>query len=175
LFAAGQETTVRLLSSGVMLLAENPKLQQRLREQPDLIPNFVEETLRMESPVKGDFRLSRCPVKIGDVEVPAGTTVMVLNAAANRDPRHFKDPHSFELERPNARQQVAFGRGIHSCPGAPLARAEARIGFQRLLERTRSIRISEQHHGPAGARRYQYVPTFILRGLTQLHIEFEKA
>lgn len=175
LFAAGQETTVRLLSSGVMLLAEHPDLQQRLREHPELISHFVEETLRMESPVKGDFRLARCPVKIGEVEVPAGTTVMVLNAAANRDPRHFADPDKFDLERPNARQQVAFGRGIHSCPGAPLARAEARIGFQRLLERTRNICISEAHHGPVGARRYQYVPTFILRGLTQLHIEFEPA
>jgi cytochrome P450 len=175
LFAAGQETTVRLLSSGVMLLAEHPDLQQRLRAHPDLIPNFVEETLRMESPVKGDFRLARCPVKLGAVDVPAGTTVMVLNAAANRDPRHFNEPHKFDLERANARQQVAFGRGIHSCPGAPLARAEARIGFQRLLERTRNIRISEQHHGPAGARRYQYVPTFILRGLTHLHIEFDPA
>jgi len=175
LFAAGQETTVRLLSSGVMLLAENPALQERLRRQPDLIPSFVEETLRMESPVKGDFRLTRCPVNVAGVDIPAGTTVMVLNAAANRDPRHFKDPDTFDLERANARQQVAFGRGVHSCPGAPLARAEARIGFQRLLERTRNLRISEQHHGPAGARRYTYVPTFILRGLTQLHIEFERA
>jgi cytochrome P450 len=175
LFAAGQETTVRLLSSGVKLLAEHPELQQRLREHTELIPNFVEETLRMESPVKGDFRLARCPVKVGGVDIPAGTTVMVLNAAANRDPRHFKSPDKLDLERANARQQVAFGRGIHSCPGAPLARAEARIGFQRLLERTRNIRISEQHHGPAGARRYQYVPTFILRGLTQLHIELDPA
>ena len=173
LFAAGQETTVRLLSSGVKLLAEDPKLQEQLRREPDLIPLFVEETLRMESPIKGDFRLSRCPVNIGGVAIPEGTTVMVLNAAANRDPRHFEDPNTFDIKRANARQHVAFGRGIHACPGAPLARAEARIGFQRLLERTTSIRISEQHHGPAGARRFQYVPTFILRGLTQLHIELD--
>jgi cytochrome P450 len=175
LFAAGQETTVRLLSSGVLLLAEQPALQDRLRKNPDLIPNFVEETLRMESPIKGDFRLSRCPVKVGGVDIPAGTTVMVVNGAANRDPQHFPEPDKFDLERSNARQQLAFGRGIHSCPGAPLARAEARIGFQRLLERTLSIRISDQHHGPAGARRFQYAPSFILRGLMQLHIQFEKA
>lgn len=175
LFAAGQETTVRLLSSGVLLLAEQPELQQRLREHPELLPSFVEETLRMESPVKGDFRLSRCPVTVGGVEIPAGTMVMVLNGAANRDPRHFPEPDKFDLERSNARQQLAFGRGIHSCPGAPLARAEARIGFQRLLERTRNIRISEKHHGPPGARRFEYVPTFILRGLTQLHVEFDAA
>jgi cytochrome P450 len=119
--------------------------------------------------------LARCPVKVGGVDIPAGTTVMVLNGAANRDPRMFKEPDKFDLERPNARQQMAFGRGIHSCPGAPLARAEARIGFRRILERTRNIRISEQHHGPVGARRYDYVPTFILRGLTQLHIELDPA
>jgi cytochrome P450 len=175
LFAAGQETTVRLLSSGVMLLAEDPKLQERLRVHPELIPNFVEETLRVESPIKGDFRLARCPVRIGGVEIPAGTTVMVLNAAANRDRRHFPDPSKFDVQRDNARQHLAFGRGIHSCPGAPLARAEARIGFQRLLERTHNIRISEEHHGPPGARRYQYVPTFILRGLTHLYIDFDAA
>jgi cytochrome P450 len=173
LFAAGQETTVRLLGSGVKILAENQHLQERLRAHPDLIPNFVEETLRVESPIKGDFRLARRPVEVGGTEIPAGATLMVLNAAANRDPRVFKDPGTFDVERANARQHVAFGRGIHSCPGAPLARAEGRIAFQRLLERTRNIRISEEHHGPAGARRYQYVPTFILRGLTQLHIEFD--
>ena len=175
LFAAGQETTVRLLGSGVKLLAENAELQERLRAHPEQIGNFVEETLRVESPIKGDFRLARCPVRIGGTEIPAGTTVMVLNAAANRDPRHFRDPGKFDIERSNARQHVAFGRGIHSCPGAPLARAEARIAFQRLLERTRNLRISEEHHGPSGARRYQYVPTFILRGLTRLHVEFDLA
>lgn len=173
LFAAGQETTVRLLSSGMMLMAEDQELQARLRAHPELIPRFVEETLRLESPVKGDFRLARRPVKIGDVEVPAGTIVMVLNAAANRDPRYFQDPTRLDLDRDNARHHVAFGRGIHSCPGAPLARSEGRIAFQRMLERTSNIRISREHHGPPGARRYQYVPTFILRGLTKLFVEFD--
>jgi cytochrome P450 len=175
LFAAGQETTVRLLSSGVMILAENPELQAQLRADPDLIANFVEETLRLESPVKGDFRLARCPVEVGDLTIREGDTVMLVNAAVNRDPRRFERPSEFDVRRDNARQHVSFGRGIHTCPGAPLARAEARIGFQRLLERTGDIRISEQHHGPAGARDYRYVPTFILRGLTHLFIEFDPA
>jgi len=166
---------VRLLSSGVKILAENPELQQRLRLDPGLIPNFVEETLRTESPIKGDFRLSRCPVTIGDTDIPAGTTLMVLNAAANRDPERFTDPDTFDTERHNARQHLAFGRGIHACPGSPLARSEGRIGFTRLLERTSDIRISEEHHGPPDDRRYDYVPTFILRGLTELHIEFTSA
>ena len=129
----------------------------------------------MESPVKGDFRLSRVPTTVGGVELPAGTTVMVLNGAANRDPHRFDNPATFEVDRANARQHLAFGRGVHTCPGAPLARAEARVCIERILDRTTDIRVSERAHGPAGARSYQYVPTFILRGLTRLHLEFTLA
>jgi cytochrome P450 len=174
-FSAGQETTVRLLSSAVKTLAEQPDLQQLLRRERDRIANFVEESLRTESPVKGDFRLSRVPVTVGGVDLPAGTTVMVLNGAANRDPRRFPDPATFDAARPNARQHIAFGRGIHTCPGAPLARAEARVAIERLLDRTADIRIAEGAHGPADARRYRYLPTFILRGLTHLNLQFTPA
>jgi cytochrome P450 family 150 subfamily A5 len=172
LFAAGQETTVRLLGSAVQLLAEDAELQQQLRDDRELIPNFIEESLRTESPIKGDFRLSRVPTTVGGVDIPAGTTLMLLLAAANRDPRRFEDPATFDVNRANARQHISFGRGIHTCPGAPLARAEARVCLERLLDRTSDIRISDSEHGPAGDRRYRYVPTFILRGLTRLHLEF---
>lgn len=175
LFAAGQETTVRLLSSAVKFIAEEPELQRLLRRERDRIPNFVEETLRIESPVKGEFRLARVPTTVGGVDLRAGTTVMLVNAAANRDPRQFDDPDAFQVDRRNARTHLSFGRGIHTCPGAPLARAEARISLERLLDRTADIRISEELHGPAGERRYEYVPTFILRGLTKLNIEFDPA
>jgi cytochrome P450 len=164
-----------LLSSAVQILAEQPELQEQLRRERDRIPNFIEEVLRTESPVKGDFRLSRTPTTVGGVDLPAGTTVMLVNAAANRDPRRFEDPATFDLGRSNARMHLAFGRGVHTCPGAPLARAEAKVSLERLLDRTSDIRISEEHHGPADARRYRYVPTFILRGLTQLHIELVSA
>ena len=100
---------------------------------------------------------------------------MLVNAGANRDPRHFEDPQTFKIDRANARTNLAFGRGIHTCPGSPLARAEARISLERLLDRTSDIRISEPDHGPAGARTYRYVPTFILRGLVELHIEIDVA
>ncbi len=175
LFAAGQETTVRLLGSALQLIAEDPELQQQLREERDRIPNFIEETLRMESPIKGDFRLSRVPTTVGGVDLPAGTTVMLVNAAANRDPRRFDDPATFDPSRENARHHLAFGRGIHTCPGAPLARTEARVSLERLLDRTTDIRLSEAKHGPAGARRFHYVPTFILRGLTRLFLELAPA
>jgi cytochrome P450 len=172
LFAAGQETTVRLLSSAMLLIAEDPDLQDLLRRERDRIPNFIEETLRLESPVKGDFRLAKVTTTVGGEPVPAGTTLMLVNAAANRDPRHFESPATFDVERANARTHVAFGRGPHTCPGAPLARAEARVSIERLLDHMADIRISEAKHGPADARRYDYVPTFILRGLTRLHLEF---
>jgi cytochrome P450 len=175
LFAAGQETTVRLLASALQLIAERPDLQQWLREDRSRIPDFVEETLRWESPVKGDFRLSRVPTTIGGVDIPAGTTVMLVNGAINRDPARFECPHEFRADRPNSREHVAFGRGVHSCPGGPLARAEARVSIERLLDRLEDITISEEHHGPPGDRRYAYAPTFILRGLQKLHLDFTPA
>jgi cytochrome P450 len=175
LFSAGQETTVRLLSFALKVLAERPEIQRRLREDRGLVPNFIEEALRMESPVKGDFRLARVPATVGGVDIPAGTTVMLLNGAANRDPRRFADPATFDPARANARHHLAFGRGIHTCPGAPLARAEARVAIERILDRTAGIRIAERVHGPAHDRRYRYLPTFILRGLTRLYLEFTLA
>ncbi len=173
LFAAGQETTNRLLSYAVQVLGERPEIQQQLRDDPSLIEDFVEECLRIESPVKGDFRLTRTPVTIGGVDLPAGTTVMVVNGAANRDPRTFDDPDEFRIERENSRWHLAFGKGPHACPGGPLARAEGRISIQRLLERTSDIRISEAHHGPPGERHYDYVPTYILRGLSRIHLDLD--
>ena len=170
LFSAGQETTVRLLSSAVKLLAEDADLQDRLRREPELISNFIEEALRFESPIRGDFRLARADTTIGGVDIPAGATVMVHYGAANRDPRQFENPDTFDVNRPNSRRHIAFGRGIHSCLGAPLARTEARILLQRLLARSREIRIDEAHHGEVDGRRFDYVPTYILRGLTELHL-----
>jgi cytochrome P450 len=173
LFAAGQETSVRLFGTALQRIAEDPELQQLLRERRELIPNFVEECLRFESPVKGDFRLSRVPSTVGGVEIPAGTTVMVLNGAANRDPSKFDDPAEFRVERADARQHIAFGHGVHTCPGAPLARAEGRITIERFLDRMHDIRIDAAEHGPPGDRLYDYVPTYILRGLRRLHLEFD--
>jgi cytochrome P450 family 150 subfamily A5 len=174
-FSAGQETTVRLLGSAFQLIGENPDMQQRLRDDTARIPEFVEECLRFESPVKGDFRLARTSTTVGGVDIAAGTCVMVLNGAAGRDPRRFEQPDRFEIDRANAKEHLAFGRGPHACPGGPLARAETRISIERLLSRMRDIRIAESAHGPAGARHYDYVPTYILRGLTRLNLEFTPA
>jgi cytochrome P450 len=172
LFAAGQETTARLLGTMLRLIGERPELQQLLRDKRDRIPSFVEESLRLETPLHAQFRLARVPTTVGGVDLPAGTTLMVLNGAANHDPRQFDDPDELRLDRPNGRHHLGFGFGIHTCAGAPLARAEARVSTERLLDRMADIRISESAHGPAGARRYEYSPIYLLRGLEQLHLEF---
>ena len=175
LFAGGQETTVRLLSFALRTMAERPDIQQLLREDRSRIPNFIEETLRFESPLRSQFRMARTNVTVGGVDIPAGGTVMVLPGAANRDPRTFADPDVFDIERENARLHIAFGHGIHHCAGAHLARAEGRVTVNRLLDRMKDISIAEDAHGPPDARRYEYLPTFFLRGLECLNVEFSPA
>jgi cytochrome P450 len=172
LFAAGQETVTKLLSSAVQVLGERPDLAQTVRENRKLVGPFIEESLRTQSPTKVDFRLARKTTTLGDVHIPAGTVVMLCLGAANRDPGKFENPHAFRLDRKNVREHIAFGRGIHTCAGAPLARVEGVITLNRMLDRMRDITISEAKHGHAEDRQYRYEPTFLLRGLTELHIEF---
>ncbi len=172
-FAAGQETTVRLLSYAFQIVGDRPDIQKKLREDRGLIPNFVEECLRIEGPVKGDFRLAKKPVTLGGVDIPAGTFLYIANSGANRDARKFENPGEFQLDRKNARLHVAFGAGRHACPGAPLARAETVVALNRMFDRTSDIRVSEKVHGPRDARRFSYLPTFILRGHTHINIEFD--
>src|SRR4051794_39126244 len=175
LFVGGQETTVRLLSFALRMLAERPDLQKLLREDRERIPAFIEETLRLESPLRAQFRMTRVRTVLGGIEIPAGATLMLVPGACNRDPRTFEHPDEFDLDRVNGRQHVAFGHGLHTCAGAPLARAEGRVTLNRFLDRTSDIRISEREHGPEGARRYDYLPTYFLRGLQRLHLEFTPA
>ena len=175
LFGAGQDTTARLITAGIRHLAETPDLQAALRADHTLIGDFVEELLRMDGPVKGDFRLTRKTTELAGRTVPAGTVVMVLPGAANRDPARFEDPHTFDLGRVNAREHVAFGRGVHTCPGGPLARIEGRIAIERFLDRTTTLTINADRHGPVGRRSYRYEPTYILRGLAELHVDFTPA
>jgi cytochrome P450 len=175
LFAAGQETTVRLLAYSMQKIGEDAELQQWLRDDRSRIPGFVEEALRFESPIKGDFRLARRTTEVGGVTIRAGSVLMIVNGAANRDARRFACPHSFDPERTEAREHLAFGHGIHFCLGAALARAEGRITIEAMLDRTTDIRISEEHHGPPEGRRYRFVPTYMLRGLSELHLELAPA
>jgi len=171
LFGAGQDTSARLITSALRLLGERAELQQQLRNERHRIPDFLEEVLRLEPPVKCGFRVARVHTKVGDLDVTPGTTIMLLIGAITRDPKRFEQPDEFRLDRKNARDHLAFGRGIHACAGSPLARAEGRISLERIFDRTADTRISTAKHGPAGARRYEYEPTYLLRGLRELHVE----
>ena len=175
LFSAGGETTARLLGVMFQKMGEMPELQEQLRKDRDLLPNFVEECMRLDPPIQSTFKLARVATKIGDVPIEPGTTVMVIPAAANRDPNVFEDPDEFRLGRPNYRQHLGFGSGVHACAGAPLARAEAMVSANRLLDRMSDIRLSEKHHGPPGARHYERRDSFMLCGLETLYLEFDAA
>ena len=123
---AGDQPEVSRRVSGASRGATDP---------PRTHTDFLEETLRIESPVKADFRLARRASTVAGVDIAPGTPVMLLNGAANRDARRFECPTEFHIDRPNAKEHIAFGRGAHSCPGGPLARAEARISVERILDR----------------------------------------
>jgi len=167
LFAAGQETTARLISAAMRIVAEQPALAEELRSDPGMVPNFVEECLRLESPIKGSFRLAVRDTELAGVDIRAGSILMAVIGAANRDPRVFEDPDRFDARRPNARRNVAFGHGEHFCPGASLARTEARISFERLLARLDDFRLVDP-----GA--LSYIETFIIRGLNDLPLRFRR-
>ncbi len=169
IFGAGQETTVHMFASGMRILTERPELQKELRENPELIPRFVEEVLRCEPPVKGLHRLALHDTTISGVEIPAGSIVALSWAAANRDPERWLHPDEFDLHREDWHGNMSFGHGPHSCVGAPLARAEGQLGFEQILARTRSLRRARD------AEPLEYMPTFVLRALKVLPIEFDAA
>jgi cytochrome P450 len=173
LFAAGQDTSAKLIGNSLRFLCEDDALQAELRADYGKIPDFLEEVLRLEGSTKTTFRLAKRNTRIGEMEVKAGERVTIFVAAANRDPRRWDDPHTFG--RPRIKEHLAFGRGAHVCAGAPLARKEVAVLYEALFDQTSDIRLSEAHHGPKGARRIDYEPSFIIRGLANLSVEFVKA
>jgi cytochrome P450 len=139
LLGAGGETTTSLIGNAIRILAERPAMQAEVRAHPELVPIVLEETLRFESPFRFHPRLATRPTTLGGVDIHDRAMVALCWAAANRDEREFVRPDAFDIERPNPRHHMGFGRGIHFCVGAPLARLEARVVLARLLERTREF------------------------------------
>jgi cytochrome P450 len=171
LFGAGQDTSAKLIGNAMRFIVESPELQRSLRDNRRLIPGFLEEVLRLEGSSKITSRLALKRTKIGDMEIPAGTKVLIALAAANRDPKRWEEPGQLKLERPRIREHLAFGRGAHTCIGAPLARAEVRVILDKLFDHTSDIRLSEHHHGTAPNRDLTYEASFIVRGLEKLYLE----
>jgi len=144
LLSAGGESTTSLLGNAVRILAEHRDLQHQLRANPELIPMFVEEALRLEPPFRYHMRFVPKGTALGGVRIPAGSTVLLLWGSANRDPAMFDRPEEIDLTRKAPRRHVAFGRGIHHCVGAPLARVESRNVISVLLARTSDITLDPQ-------------------------------
>jgi hypothetical protein len=136
---------------------------------------LLEEVLRLEGSTKMTARLARKDSHIGDLKVPAGTKVMLALSAANRDPRRWDNPEAFILDRPKIKEHLAFGRGAHVCAGAPLARTEVRIILEKFLQHTSNIDLVEEKHGMRGKRNFDYDASFIIRGLSALHLKLTPA
>jgi len=155
---AGQETTANLINNAVLCFVENPDQLALLRASPNLLPSAIEEVLRYRSPVQWMPRATRCEVSVQGHVNPAGKLILAIIGSANRDPKHFRDANRFDVTRvPNP--HLAFGHGIHSCLGAPLARLEARIALADFLERVRGLELASNEpweprkalhvHGPS--------------------------
>jgi len=166
---AGNETTTNLIASATMLLCQNRDQLALVRAEPALIPNMVEEAVRLESPVQSLFRLATEDTTVLDTKIPKGARIVVMYASANRDAAVFPDPDRFDVRRENAKSNLAFGRGEHFCIGVALARKEAAIAFETLLGATRDLRLSP------GKNDFAHVPSFILRGLKQLAVDLTPA
>ena len=145
LLSAGGESTTSLLGNAVYMLATMPELQQRLRDDPALIGPFIEEVLRLESPFRYHLRHVPRVTELRGVTIPAGSTMLLFWGAANRDPAEYERPDEVALDRPTPRHHLAFGRGIHLCVGAPLARLEAQVILTQFLERTASFTLDGTH------------------------------
>lgn len=156
LLIAGADSTTSLLGAAARMLAESPELADRLRADPSLVPVFLEECLRLESPFQGHFRVVRRETELAGTRLYPGDRLMLLWASANRDPAAFEAPDQVSLERKaNKKPQLAFGQGIHLCVGAGLARAASRLVIERLLAKTRSISLSRSslEYKPSGFSR----------------------
>jgi cytochrome P450 len=167
-FVGGSETTTNALAAGMKLLIENKDVWAKLKADPDkYMRNFVEEVLRLESPVQSLMRFTHADVELDGVTIPAGSVVNVRYGAANRDERFFECPEKLDLDRPKAGAHMAFGSGTHHCLGAPLARRELTWGFQAVVDRFEDMDFAE------GENDFAYHPHFLLRSLKQLNITFE--
>ncbi|MBA0048468.1 cytochrome P450 [Mycobacteroides sp. LB1] len=163
LVGAGGESTAGLMGNAVRILGENPELQRRIREDRALLPTFLEEALRLESPFRGHHRHVLADTSLGGVELPAGSHLTLMWGAANRDPAVFEDPDTLRLDRPSPRSHITFGKGLHFCVGAALARLEARTAINLLLDRTREFAVK-----PGGA---QWVPSIMVRRHQKLELQ----
>ena len=163
LLVAGNETTTKLLTETVRLLAENPDQWQRLKDDPSRAPAIVEEALRLSTPTQGMFRIATKDHELEGVRIPKGARIVIVFASANRDAELFGDPDAFDPDRDNLRDHLAFGKGIHFCLGAALSRLEGKVALEEFARRVDGFELAESND-------FGYFPSFLLRGLKRLDV-----
>ncbi|MCV6983231.1 cytochrome P450 [Mycolicibacterium pulveris] len=161
LFSAGGESTASLIGSAAWVLATRPDIQERVRDEPDLLGAFLEEVLRYEPPFRGHYRHVVNDTTLAGVDLAAGSRLLLLWGAANRDPAHFDNPDEFRLDRPNPKGHISFGKGLHFCVGAALARMEATIVMSQLIEQTSAIEAIDVG---------RWLPSLLVRRLERLEL-----
>ena len=166
LLVAGNETTTNAIAEGVLLWAQHPDQFAKLKANRDLVPNLVEEVLRLSTPTANMWRVVTRDAELGGMDVPAGSMVQIRFSSANRDEGKFPEPHRFDVERPNARSNIAFGYGVHMCIGASLARKEMDVAFRVLLDRLDEVELA------CPPEELTYAPNALLRGLSKLPVRF---
>ena len=164
LFSAGGESTASLIGSAAWVLATRPDIQQQVRHQPEMLGAFLEEVLRYEPPFRSHYRHVVNDTTLCGVDLQAGSRLLLLWGAANRDPSHFDDPNQFRLDRDGGKGHITFGKGAHFCVGAALARLEAHVVLGQLLERTSKIHAAETG---------RWLPSLLVRRLERLELACE--
>jgi cytochrome P450 len=161
---AGFDTTRDAITATVLIMLENPGVRERILVDPArAIPKLTEEALRRDAPHRGLFRITTCEVELGGTALPAGTPLLLLFGSGNRDETVFARPDEVDLDRLNVRDHLAFGRGLHSCPGAPMARAEIRVALETLIRRLPRLRLADGY-------RPVYIASYFFRGLESLDV-----
>ena len=166
LISGGYDTVIAALANSLWLLLRYPEQMAKLRARPELLKNFIDEALRVESPIQGLFRRATRDVEVAGTVIPKDAMVVVRYAAANHDPAKFACPYTFDIERKNAATHLAFGNGVHFCVGRLLARQELLTGFTLLLERLETIELARPLPDPP------HHPSMLLHPMKELPIRF---
>tara|TARA_B100000683_G_scaffold235236_1_gene238918 strand:- start:127 stop:1458 length:1332 start_codon:yes stop_codon:yes gene_type:complete len=168
LLVAGNATTAHSITEAIKLLIENPDQMDLVINDHSLIPNMIEESLRLLTPTNNMWRIATEDTELGGVAIPAGSALLLRYGSGNRDEGLFENPDKFDVTRQNARRHIAFGQGIHVCLGMNLSRKEMYTAFPIILDRLKNMRFSKDND-------FNYSPNVLLRGLDNLNIEFDKA
>lgn len=163
---AGNETTTATLAEGMRQLCLNPEQEQLIRADRSLIPNLVEESLRLASPTSNMWRIAKSDYELGGVLIPAGSAVLLKYFSSNHDPAMFEEPMKFDVQRANLRRHIAFGFGNHVCIGQHLSKLEMIIAWEELFDRFENFELA------IADDELEYMPNILLRGLEEIPIRY---